>query len=104
MGGRREVGLTDFQMNDVFALRLERTGTLKDFERGLDADPRHAFCNLHLSIISSKRPLLVRCASTRHRFLRSADICNRRAPGARRECAGRALAAAARDAALPTCR
>jgi len=27
----------------VLALRLERAGTLKDFERGFDPDPRHSF-------------------------------------------------------------
>jgi hypothetical protein len=51
VGRRRKVRLADFEMDDVLALRLERTGTLKDFERGLDSVPRHSFRNLHLSII-----------------------------------------------------
>ena len=47
VGRRRKVRLADFEMNDVLALRLERAGTLEDFERGLDPDPRHSFGDLH---------------------------------------------------------
>ena len=40
---RRKVGLADFQVDDVLALRFERAGALQHLERGLDPDPRHAF-------------------------------------------------------------
>jgi hypothetical protein len=38
-------------VDHVLALRFERPGTLEDFERGLDPNPRHSFGDLHLSII-----------------------------------------------------
>ena len=39
---RIEIGLADFQMNDVAALRLERSRFHQHFERGLRAESRHA--------------------------------------------------------------
>ncbi len=45
--GRVEVGLTDLQVDDVPALRLERAGSGGGLESRLSADTDHALCKLH---------------------------------------------------------
>jgi hypothetical protein len=42
VGGRVEVGLADFQVNDFFALLFERAGAVQNFKGGFGAEPRHA--------------------------------------------------------------
>ena len=42
VGRRIEIGLADLEMNNVAALRLERSRLDQHFERGLGAQTRHA--------------------------------------------------------------
>jgi hypothetical protein len=44
VGRRREIGLTDLQMDDVLALRFECACPLQHFEGGLNPDASHPFC------------------------------------------------------------
>ena len=44
---RREIGLTDLEVDDALALRFERAGAGEDFECGLRPDPGHAFSEFH---------------------------------------------------------
>ncbi len=37
-----EIGLADFQVDDILALLLERAGAVEDFKGGFSAEARHA--------------------------------------------------------------
>src|SRR6266478_9788766 len=41
IGGRVEVGFTDFEVNNLFALFLELAGAVQDFKSSFGAKPRH---------------------------------------------------------------
>ena len=41
VGGRVEVGLTDFEVHDLFALRFEGSRAAQDFKGGFGSQPRH---------------------------------------------------------------
>jgi hypothetical protein len=42
VGGRVKIGLPDFQVNDFFALFLQGTRAVQDFEGGFGAQTRHS--------------------------------------------------------------
>ena len=41
IGGRVEIGLADFEVDDVLPLFLERASAVQDFKCGFGAKPRH---------------------------------------------------------------
>src|SRR5262249_25632393 len=47
MRGRREIGLTDFQVDDVASLFFERPSLDENFECRLDPDTGHSLGKLH---------------------------------------------------------
>ena len=47
VGGRREIGLTDFEVNDALALGFQRAGADQDLKRLFHADSGHSLCKFH---------------------------------------------------------
>jgi hypothetical protein len=44
---RREIGLSDLEVDDRVPLRFERSRAHQHFESGFDADAGHSFCEFH---------------------------------------------------------
>src|SRR5690348_2958900 len=53
VSGRGEIGLADFEMDNILTLRLQGAGAHKNVESRFDADAGHSFCELH----GSRTPL-----------------------------------------------